>query len=99
MAPAVYALCALTAAGCAVLLLRGYGHSGARLLLWGGVCFLGLTVSNVLVFVALVIFPDVNLYTWRNVAALVGMAALVYGLIWDSGSRICSSWAPSRRCR
>jgi len=28
----------------------------------------------------------VNLYTWRNLAALAGMAALVYGLVWDSGA-------------
>ena len=85
MAGAVYALCALTAAGCAALLLRGFGRTGARLLLWGGLCFVGLTLSNVLVFVDLVVFPDVNLYTWRNVATLVAMAVLVYGLIWDSG--------------
>jgi hypothetical protein len=86
MAGLVYALCALTAFGCAALLLRGYRRSGARLLLWAGLCFLGLTVSNVLVFVDLVVFPDVNLYTWRNVAALASMSVLVYGLVWDSGA-------------
>ena len=47
----VYTLCALTALACAVLLLRAYGASGVRLLLWGGVCFVGLTVNNVLLAV------------------------------------------------
>ena len=83
MAAVVYALCTLTALTCAALLLRGYGRSGARLLFWGGLCFLGLTISNALVFVDLVIFPDVNLYTYRNLAAIVAMVVLVWGLIWD----------------
>ena len=34
MATLVYALCALTSLACAVLLLRGYLSSRARLLLW-----------------------------------------------------------------
>lgn len=80
----VYALCAVTAAACAVLLLRGYRSSGARLLLWGSLCFVGLTISNVLVFVDLLLVPDVSLFTWRNVAAMIGMGLLVWGQIWDS---------------
>jgi hypothetical protein len=82
--PVVYLLCALTALACAGLLLRGYARSGARLLLWAGLCFAGLTINNVLVFVDLVVVPDVDLFTWRNVAALAGMAVLLYGLVWDT---------------
>jgi hypothetical protein len=84
MAGLVYILCALTAASCAVLLLRAYRANGARLLLWGGICFLCLTVNNVLVFVDLLLVPGVDLFTWRNVAALAGMAVLVWGLIVDT---------------
>ena len=80
----VYALCALTALACAVLLLRAYGASGARLLLWGGLCFVGLTVNNVLLVVDLLFVPNVDLFTLRNVAALVGVAVLVWGLVWDT---------------
>lgn len=83
MAPVVYMLCALTALLCAGLLLRAYGQTGARFLLWGGLCFVGLTLNNVLVFVDLVMVPQVDLYTLRNVAALAGLGLLLYGLIWD----------------
>lgn len=83
MGPAVYLLCAATALACAVLLLRAYGRSHARLLLWAGLCFLGLTLNNAFVFVDLVLVPSVDLFTWRNVAALVGVGTLLYGLIWD----------------
>ena len=84
MGPAVYILGSLTTLACAVLLLRGYARARKRLLLWSGLCFFGLTVSNVLIFVDLVMFPEVNLYLWRLATAAVAMALLLYGLIWDS---------------
>jgi hypothetical protein len=84
LAGVIYAACALTALACAVLLLRGYRNSGARLLLWGGLCFVGLTLNNVLVFLDLMVVPDVSLFTWRNLAALGAMSVLVFGLIWDA---------------
>jgi hypothetical protein len=76
LAGVIYAACALTALACAVLLLRGYRNSGARLL--------GLTLNNVLVFLDLMVVPDVSLFTWRNLAALGAMSVLVFGLIWDA---------------
>jgi hypothetical protein len=84
MAAAVYICCALTALMCGVLLLRGYAKSGARLLLWSGLCFCWLTANNVLVFVDLQLLPDQNLVLYRNGSALAGMLMLLYGLIWDS---------------
>lgn len=85
MAEAVYILCALTSVVCAVLLLRGYFRSGLRLLLWSGVCFVALACSNVLLFVDLVLAgPETDLSLWRSAIALVGVATLLYGLIWDS---------------
>ena len=48
MAQAIYILCALTALACASLLLRSYFKSGHRLLLWSGLCFVGLSVNNLL---------------------------------------------------
>jgi hypothetical protein len=82
--PVVYLLCAATALACAGLLLRAYARSGARLLLWAGLCFAGLTLNNTLVFVDLVLVPAVDLFTWRNVAALAAIATLLYGLVWDA---------------
>lgn len=83
LAGIVYALCALAALCCAILLFRGYARTGTRLLQWGGLCFAGLTLNNVLVFVDLLLVPHLDLYAWRNLAALGALATLAYGLIWD----------------
>ena len=83
MGGALYGLCALAALACALLLLRAYFSSGARLLLWGGLCFAALTANNVLLMVDLLFVPQVDLFTWRNGAALVGAGLMVWGLIWD----------------
>jgi Family of unknown function (DUF5985) len=84
MAALFYALCTLTALLCAWLLLRAYFRSRYKLLLWGGLCFLGLTLNNALVVADRLIFPQVNLLTWRLVVALVSMMVLLYGIIWDA---------------
>ena len=84
IAPLVYALCAATALGCAYLLLAAYRRTASRLLLWGGLCFVGLTLNNALVFVDLVVVPTADLRAWRNVTALGAAAVLVFGLVWDS---------------
>ena len=54
---AVYMLCAATSLACAVLLLRGYRRSGARFLLWSSLCFVGLALNNVILFVDKVVLP------------------------------------------
>ena len=80
----VYGLCVVTSALCAVLLLRGYARSRVPLLLWSGLCFIGLTLNNVLLFVDVQIAPMVDLSTWRTVPALVGVLLLLYGMIWET---------------
>jgi hypothetical protein len=91
MAEAVYALCALTSIAIAVLLFRGYARSGARFLMWSGLCFVGLAINNALLFVDNVVFPErdlvflqVSMRVWRSIAALVGLALLLWGLIFDA---------------
>lgn len=85
MAELVYVLCALTSAACAALLWRGYARGGrARFLLWSSLCFAGLALNNVLLFVDKVVLPDRDLSLWRTSAAVVGMLLLTYGLIWDA---------------
>ena len=84
MAEAVYALCTATSLACAALLFKGCYAGGARLLFWSALCFVGLTVNNLLLFVDLVVVPGVDLSLWRSAAAIAGMLVLVYGLIWES---------------
>jgi hypothetical protein len=81
VAEAVYLLCAATSIVCGVLLLRGYHVSKTRLLFWASMCFLGLAINNVMLFIDLIILPETDLFLWRTVPALGGMLVLLYGLI------------------
>ena len=83
MAALIYTLCALTSLACAVLLLRAYSASRVSLLFWSGMCFLGLTASNVLLVLDRLVYPDVDLYPARLIAALAGLLLLLYGLVWE----------------
>ena len=90
MAEVVYILCALTSLACAIMLWRGFARSRARFLLWSSLCFVGLALNNVLLFVDNVVLPNVSGFAglhfvvWRTGAALVGLMLLLYGLIWDA---------------
>jgi hypothetical protein len=84
MAGVVYMLCALTALLCAHLLLRTYRRSRYQLLLWSGLCFVGLTVNNLMLVLDKLVLPWIDLSTWRLVPALLGMLVLLYGLIWHA---------------
>lgn len=83
MATFFYIMCALVALLCGILLLRGYARSRLRLLLWSGICFLGLALSNLMVFVDLNMLPHVDLYLARLATAAIAMLILLYGLIWE----------------
>ena len=80
----IYGLCSLTALVCSYLLLQAYWRGGYRLLLWSGLCFVGLTINNLLLVLDKLVFPDVDLSFWRASSALLAMAVLLYGLIWDA---------------
>ena len=84
MGSIIYLLCAITSLGAAVLLWRGYRRSHQRLLYWSSLCFFIMAVSNGILILDLVIFPDVNLLPWRNLVNQVGLLVLLYGLIFES---------------
>ena len=79
----IYILCALTSLACAVLLLRAYLASRARLLLWSGLCFICFCVSNILLYVDIEMLPALDLSVVRVVPVVVGLLLLLYGLIWE----------------
>ena len=84
MAATIYTLCTLTALLCAVMLLRAFGRSRYRLLLWSGLCFVGLTLNNLMLVLDKLAFPDIDLSVVRTVIALAAMMVLLYGLIWEA---------------
>ena len=83
MDTAVFAVCAITSIACAVLLWRGWRSSGARLLLWSALGFVGFAVNNVLLFVDEVIVPERDLQLARQWSGFAAVAVLLYGLVWD----------------
>lgn len=81
--PALYVLAILCSLTCATLLTRAYVQRRVRLLMWSAICFVGLTINNVALFIDLVLFPEVDLRLLRLVPALLGMSCLLYGFILD----------------
>jgi hypothetical protein len=86
IAAAVYALCALTSSIVAALLYRQSRARNSPLLFWSVIGFTGLAANNILVYVDLGMFPNVDLVLARTLAGTIGMTAMLYGLIRSTGS-------------
>ena len=84
MALTVYLLCAVASLVCALLLTRGYRATRMPLLFWGAVCFFVLVATNSLLFIDLIIFPQLDLASWRSGVTLSAFTLLLYGLIFES---------------
>jgi len=81
----IYLLCAASALACGVLVLRGFRRSGVRLLLWCGLFFLSLALENIILFIDLILVPEMDLFLLRTSVALIGVTLLLVGLVWDVG--------------
>ena len=78
----LFLLAFLTCVACTVLLFRGYSQSGARIVLWTALCFVGFSLNNLLLFFDLALFiEEIDLRIFRHAAALAGLACLIYGFI------------------
>ena len=84
MAALSYSLCVFTALACAILLTRAYRAGRSRLLFWSALCFCGLTLTNALAFLDILVWPERDLYAARLATGLLSMAVLMYGLVWES---------------
>ena len=82
----IFGLCSLTAGLCAWMLLRTYLRTRFRLLLWSGLCFVGLTANNLLLVVDRFVLTDVDLSIARLLLGLVAVLLLLSGLILESSS-------------
>ena len=83
MGSAIYILCMLTSLACAGLLVRSYLATHHRLLFWSGLCFVGLAISNLMLVIDLMVFPDIDMSSWRLAISTGATALLVFGLIWE----------------
>jgi hypothetical protein len=80
----VYILCAATSFLCAFMLLRGYARSGVRLLFWSGLCFVGLTFDNIVLYLDVIVIPQIDISALRRVPGFIGLVLLIFGLVWES---------------
>lgn len=83
MAGLVYILCAITSLVCSVMLLKAYFANRFRLLFWCGLGFIGFALNNVLLFLDLIVVPEIDIVNFRTLPALLGMVVMIYGLIME----------------
>jgi hypothetical protein len=83
VAKTIYTLCILTSLACSWLLFGSYRRTRHRLLFWSGSCFAVMTLNNLLLLLDNVVLPSVDLLPFRLITALVAIALLLYGLIYE----------------
>jgi len=83
MAAVAYGVGVLTSVFCAFLLIRSYLREKTPLLLWCSLCFAGLALNNVILFVDIFVVPEINLEIWRSITALSALLVMLFGLIWE----------------
>lgn len=82
MAIVVFVLTGVTALMCSVLLARAYRRNGIRLLLWASISFASMALEGVVLIVNEYVAADLTLL--RLTVPLLGLIALLYGLLWES---------------
>ena len=84
MAIAIYSLCATTSLISSWLLTRAWWRTRSRLLLWSAICFAGLALNNMALWVDKLMLPDTDLSILRTSISLGAMVTLLYGLVWET---------------
>jgi uncharacterized membrane protein len=84
MATASYLLCVTTALVCAVLLMRAYRRHRTSLLYWAACCFAGLSLTNALVIVDLLVVRDLDLHPLRLIVGVASVLLLLFGMVWEA---------------
>ena len=79
----VYLLCLFTSIACAGLLVRSYIRNRTKLLLWSAACFLLLAINNLLMFLDVIVLPEIDLSLARSFTSLAAITTLLYGFIWE----------------
>jgi len=81
MAESVYLLCGLTSTLCACLLYRQYRATRIPLLFWSTLCFAFMALSNILLFVDIILLPNIDLSPIRHGLTLTAAIVILFGLI------------------
>jgi multidrug transporter EmrE-like cation transporter len=84
LADILYASCFLACLVCALLMLRSWMKTRIAFLLWSGLGFSLLSLSNALLFLDKVSFEGVDLAGYRVAAAFLGVSLLVCGAVRET---------------
>ena len=87
MALFVYLLCAMTALVCFALLLRQHRREHSPLALMSSSAFLCFAIANVLLFIDLIVLPQIDLRVWRNLITLAGVIVLLLAVVQNHDRR------------
>lgn len=79
----VYFLCFIGSGVCAYLLVTAFARRREKLLLWSAICFCLLALNNLLVFLDIIVLPQIDLTLWRSLTSFTAVAVLLYGFIWE----------------
>lgn len=79
---ALFALSGVTATLCSVLLIRAYLRNRIRLLFWSSLCFAALALEGGILILNEFVAADLTVL--RLTIPLLGLAALLYGMLWES---------------
>jgi hypothetical protein len=83
MAELIYGLCTLLSLAIAVMLWRQQRRVPARLIYWTALCFSGLALSNLVLVLDKVVFPELDLRVLRHSISLVSIGLLLFGLVYE----------------
>ena len=67
-----------------MLLFGGYRRTKLKLLLWSGIGFFLLTLSNIGVYLDFVIYTQDDLSLYRVGITFVAMLIILFGMIWET---------------
>lgn len=83
MAELIYGLCTLLSTAIAVMLWRQHRRSPSRMIYWTALCFSGLALSNLLLVLDKLVFPDLDLRMLRHSLSLASIGLLLFGLVYE----------------
>jgi hypothetical protein len=83
MAELIYGLCTVLSLSIAVMLWRQQRRVPTRMIYWTALCFTGLALSNLLLVIDKLVFPELDLRVLRNSVSLLSIGLLLFGLVYE----------------
>ena len=80
----VYILCTITSVASAFFLARASRGASGRLMFWSAICFAGMAVNNLLLYIDVAVGPKYDWSLAPNIVALISVAVLIYALVWEA---------------